>query len=238
MENTFKKRLAFDKKPVPVAPTCHHTMGGVLTDEAGRTDLKGLFAAGEVTGGTHGANRMGGNAYCEALVMGEAAARSALEHRPNAQHTTGFKTLAKDAVEKRFRFVEVDTQSESTPAIGSIRKELAANMWEKVGIVREEKTLRDAVEEIDTVMESIELQKVRTPSDLSKIIESRNAALTGRAIAVSALKRTESRGSHWRDDFPHEVDDWLQHIHVQMIGGSPNVRRSVPISIHTIKACR
>jgi fumarate reductase (CoM/CoB) subunit A len=238
MENTFKKRLAFDKKPVPVAPTCHHTMGGVVTDEAGRTDLKGLFAAGEVTGGTHGANRMGGNAFCEALVMGEAAARSALEHCPNAQHTTGFKTLAKDAVEKKFRFVDVDTQSESTPAIGSLRKKLATIMWEKAGIVREGKSLREAVEEIDAVLESIELQKARSPRDLCKIIEFRNAALTGRAIAVSALKRTESRGSHWRDDFPYEVEDWLQHIHVQMMGGSPEIRRTEPISKREAKSNR
>jgi fumarate reductase (CoM/CoB) subunit A len=230
LENTFKKRLAFDEKPVPVAPTCHHTMGGVVTDESGRTDLKGLFAAGEVAGGTHGANRMGGNAFCEALVMGEAAARSALEHCPNARHTTGFKTLAKDAVKKRFRFVDVDTKSESSPTIRSSRKKLATIMWEKVGIVREEKSLTEAVEEIDAVLESIELQKARSPRDLCKIIEFRNAALTGRAIAVSSLKRTESRGSHWRDDFPYEVEDWLQHIHVQMMGGSPEIRRVVPIS--------
>ncbi len=230
MEKTFKKRLAFDKKPVPVAPTCHHTMGGVVTDEAGRTDLKGLFAAGEVVGGTHGANRMGGNAYCEALVLGEAAARSALAHRPSMQDATDFKTLAKDTVKKRFRFFDVDSESESNPAIHSSRKKLAAIMWEKVGIIREEKTLTEAVEEIEVVLESIESQKVRTPGDLCKILESRNAALTGRAIAASALKRTESRGSHWRDDFPHEIEDWLQHIHVQMMGGSPEIRRTVPIS--------
>ncbi len=230
MEKAFKKRLAFDKKPVPVAPTCHHTMGGVATDESGRTDLKGLFAAGEVVGGTHGANRMGGNAYCEALVLGESAAESALANRANSQHATDFKTLAKNTVKKRFRFVVVDSESESTPAIPSSRKKLATIMWEKVGIVREEKSLTEAVEKIDAVLESIDLQTARTPGDLFKIIESRNAALTGRAIAVSALKRTESRGSHWRDDFPHEVDDWLQHIHVQMMGGSPEIRRTEPLS--------
>ena len=236
MEKTFKKRLSFDKKPVPVAPTCHHTMGGVVTDEAGRTDLEGLFAAGEVVGGTHGANRMGGNAYCEALVLGEAAARSALEHRTNTQYATDFKILAKDAVKKKFRFF--DSESESNPAIRSSRKKLATIMWDKVGIVREEKSLTEAVEEIDAVLESIELQKARTPGDLFKIIESRNAALTGRAIAVSALKRTESRGSHWRDDFPHEVDDWLQHIHVQMIEGSPEVRRTEPLNTLSIRRIR
>lgn len=228
MVKTFKKRLAFDKKPVSVAPTCHHTMGGVATDEAGRTDLKGLFAAGEVVGGTHGANRMGGNAYCEALVLGDAAARSALAHRPNAKHPTDFKTLAEHAVKKKIRFF--DSRSEAPPAIDSPRKKLAAIMWEKVGIVREEKSLTEAVEEIDAVLEAIELNKGRTPGGLCKIIESRNAALTGRAIAVSALKRTESRGSHWRDDFPHEVENWLQHIHVQMMEGSPKIRRTVPIS--------
>jgi len=230
MEKTFKKRLAFDKKPVPVAPTCHHTMGGVVTDEVGRTDLEGLFAAGEVVGGTHGANRMGGNAFCEALVLGEAAARTALAHRPNAQYATDFKTLAEDAMNKRFRFVDVDAESESTPPMPSSRKKLATIMWDKVGIVREEKYLTEAVEEIDAVLESIDLQKVRTPGDLFKILEFRNAALTGRAIAVSALRRTESRGSHWRDDFPHEVEDWLQHVHVQMMGGTPEIRRTVPIS--------
>ena len=230
IERTFKKRLSFDKKPVPVAPTCHHTMGGVATDETGRTDLKGLFAAGEVVGGTHGANRMAGNAYCEALVLGEAAARSALAHRPSQHYSTDFRTLAKDVVKKRFRFDDAETESESTSAIGSSRKKLATIMWEKVGIVREEKTLKEAVEEIDTVLELMELQMIRTPVNLCKIFELRNAALTGRAIAVSALKRTESRGSHWRDDFPHEVEDWLQHIHVQMEGGFPKVRRTIPLN--------
>lgn len=106
---------------------------------------------------------------------------------------------------------------------------MAAVMWEKVGIVREEKGLTEAVEAVDAVLEEMELQKARNPRDLCKILESRNAALTGRAIAVSALKRTESRGSHWRDDYPDEVEDWLQHIYVQMSGGSPKIRRTVPI---------
>ena len=227
IEKTFKKRLAFDLKPVPVAPTCHHTMGGVVTDVSGRTDLKRLFAAGEVVGGTHGANRVGGNAFCEALVLGQSAARSALSYRSDTPLKTNFKTLAQDALKRKFRFVDAD--SESIPGVHSLRRKLAAVMWEKVGIVREEKGLTEAVEAVDAVLEEMELQKARNPRDLCKILESRNAALTGRAIAVSALKRTESRGSHWRDDYPDEVEDWLQHIYVQMSGGSPKIRRTVPI---------
>lgn len=230
MEGTFKKRLAFDKKPVPAAPTCHHTMGGVVTDEMGRTGLNGLFAAGEVVGGTHGANRMGGNAYCEALVLGESAAQSAMESRPMARHTTDFKTLAKGVMNNRFAVVDINAESVPSSTGQPLRKKLAAVMWEKVGIVREEKLLKEAIEEIDTFLDSIHRQKARTPGDLSKILETRNAALTGRAIAVSALKRTESRGAHWREDFTHEVDDWLQHIHVQIMEGVPQISRIEPIS--------
>jgi len=90
--------------------------------------------------------------------------------------------------------------------------------------------LKEGIKRIDEMLAELQGHQAGNPQELWRIMECRNAALTGRAISVSALARTESRGSHYRSDFPEEDRDWMKHIHVRMKNGLPNISRIVPIA--------
>jgi succinate dehydrogenase/fumarate reductase flavoprotein subunit len=224
----FKKRTAYDSKPIKIAPACHHTMGGLTIDGSCHTRIKGLFAAGEVVGGIHGANRMGGNALSESLVFGALAARTAVEYANFNPALPGFEAMGKETAQRRYSLI--DQGSSKLDILRSLMRTLRQVIWEKAGIIRDESSLKESVETIDGCLGELEGLRAGNPQELWRIMECRNAALTGRAIAVSALKRTESRGSHYRDDFPAESEDWIKHIYVRMMDGLPNVDRIMPIA--------
>ena len=223
----LKRNLHYHLAPVKIAPACHHTMGGLGIDIWGRTALKGLFAAGEVVGGIHGANRMGGNALSESLVFGALAARSAVDWTDSKPLSKHFQDRAEEIARKTFArsFGEDSKPSTSRPLMAKLGRIL----WEKAGIQRDERSLKESIDGIDSVFGAMKGQGASNPLDLSRVFECRNAAVSARAIAVSALKRTESRGSHHRKDFPKENEDWLKHIYVRMSRGIPEISRIVPL---------
>jgi succinate dehydrogenase/fumarate reductase flavoprotein subunit len=223
----LKRNLLYHLAPVKIAPACHHTMGGLSIDTWGRTALRGLFAAGEVVGGIHGANRMGGNALSESLVFGALAARSAVEYADSKPPLGDFQSRAEGIAHKTFsrRFGE----SAKPSAAHSLMRKLGRILWEKAGIIRDEISLKESIDGIDAVMGGLDALLASKPLNLFRILECRNAALSARSIAISALKRTESRGSHYRKDFPEESEDWLKHIHVRMKRGIPEISRIVPL---------
>jgi succinate dehydrogenase/fumarate reductase flavoprotein subunit len=223
----FKRRILWDVEPVRITQACHHTMGGVPIDVDGRTDLKGLYASGEVTGGLHGANRIGGNALSEGLVFGTRAARSAAADIESDGDFKKFESLLNDYAKKWKRLLNSETIQR--PAVSTIMASLKQLLWEKVGIVRDGASLKDAIKQIEKVLQSNEFKHVRTPQELRKRVECANMAMAGMAIAVSAFEREESRGSHYREDFSSEVEHWISHIHVSLTEGSPAVSRVVPI---------
>ena len=222
IESTLKKKISYDSHPVRIVPACHHTMGGIVTDEYGHTELKHLYAVGEVAGGIHGANRMGGNALCEALVFGKTAVESAAANRPTERRDSTYETRLSDIVRKRFRFEE--------PAVGeasavSMMKTLKSVVWECAGIIRSKDSLRKGITEIDGILEILKERRASSAGELKRLLECRNAALSAKAIAISALERTESRGSHYREDFTEEDTNWCKHIHVKMRDETPSVNR-------------
>ena len=223
----YKKRIAYDSEPVKIRPACHHTMGGIPIDVTGRTAVKGLYAAGEVTGGIHGANRMGGNALSEALVFGGVAGRAASDSIESANSLEDFETLLRDYTQKWDQFLTPEGHEKST--VHSVMGQLKQILWEKAGIIRDETSLREGIEQIEDISQVLESQCSRNPFELCKIVECRNATLIGMAIAVSAIEREESRGSHYREDFPSENGDWKSHIHVRLIDSRPAVSRIVPV---------
>lgn len=223
----LKKKMSFDTKPVPIVPACHHTMGGIPIDELAHTAIAGLYAAGEVTGGVHGANRMGGNALGESLVFGATAGRSSIEYIRSQLLLPRFDSVVKAMATKRLS--PMRSGNAKTPISGCLMGRLKRVLWEKVGIIRSEQSLRKGIEEIDEILMELENDRPHNPVDLLRYGECRNAALTGRAIAVSSLARTESRGSHYRKDFPREDPHWRAHIHMSMAKGFPDISRIVPI---------
>ena len=184
------------KGPIPVVPAQHYTCGGVVIDLDGRTDLPGLYAAGEVTeSGLHGANRLASNSLLECFVFGEAAARDILAH------WNGFETppAIREWDESRV------TDSDEEVVIKQNWTEIRRMMWNYVGIVRTTKRLERAANRIALLGDEIDdyYGHFRVTTDL---IELRNLHQCADLIVQSALARHESRGLHFILDYP-DADD-------------------------------
>ena len=179
---------------IPIRPAAHYAMGGVKTDLDGRTTLPGLYAAGECAcTGVHGANRLASNSLLEGLVYGARAARTLA-----AEGKTGASTAAETAV------AATEMKSACEKAEGVLRQVQAA-MWRDVGIVRDGQRLRDVIAELEALRSDVPAPASR------KAWEAANVLGTGLLIARSALAREESRGAHYRTDFPDHRAEFLKH---------------------------
>jgi L-aspartate oxidase len=177
-------------QPIPIAPAAHYMIGGVRTDIDGATSVDGLFACGEVAAsGVHGANRLASNSLLEAAVFGRRAALAALEdiaERPASppRHTTIGATGGAAGTDR------------------SARNQLRGEMWESCGVIRDGAGLRRALDCAERIIEA-------TPvSGSLNDIALRQSATTASLICRSALLREESRGAHFRADFPSTRDSW------------------------------
>lgn len=194
---------------VRVVPTTHFCMGGICVDTLGKTRFPELFAAGEVTAGAHGANRLGGNALAEVIAMGAMAGRAAAERAMTCDGIAGFGT----AVQHEKRRLDMMFGNQGRPAAILIQ-ELKETMWFNAGIIRDRQSLCRALEKIMTQQNDLVL--VSQPRDLIRCLEFRNMGLVAELICRSALERTESRGAHFRSDYPEENNpDWLKNIQVR-----------------------
>jgi len=178
--------------PIPVVPAQHYTCGGIVVDRDGRTDLPGLYAAGECTeSGLHGANRLASNSLLECFVFGEAAAR----------HIAGAWDSLPDAPAIRPWDESRVTDSDEEVVIKQNWTEIRRFMWNYVGIVRTTKRLQRAKRRIDLLQQEVDEHygHFRVTADL---IELRNLIQTADLIVRSALHRHESRGLHFTLDYP------------------------------------
>jgi len=197
--------LAHD--PIPVGPAAHYIMGGVDSDQWGRTSLPGLFAAGEVAcTGVHGANRLASNSLLEGLVFGARAA-GAMQQPPAA---AAVKPDRKEAgsleVEARSASLASSPESLSSDAIRDL-------MWRSVGLFRTRDGLRDAVSALEAAYESERARAAATTTPDVEGFRRFNLITVASLIARAALRREESRGAHFREDFP-ERDDLHWKVHV------------------------
>jgi succinate dehydrogenase / fumarate reductase flavoprotein subunit/fumarate reductase flavoprotein subunit len=190
-------------------------MGGVRIDRDCRSELPGLLVCGEDSGGVHGANRLGGNGVADSTVYGRRAglyAASAMGERrvrkvdPSELISTA--TAAWDRV-----------AGEQPQAIQSAFRDL---MWEKVGVVRDGAQLRSAIGALDDLNARVARVSVTGSRQYnltwSAALDVRNALIVGRMVAESALIREESRGAHYRSDFPAEDPTWTRNITVRHDG--------------------
>ena len=197
--------------PIPVAPASHYLMGGIRTDQEGATSLPGLFAAGEAAcTGVHGANRLASNSLLECLVFGRRAGRAA------AQTVDGGRwTVDGGAGQSR----RVTVARPPSPVSKAWRSELAGIMVRSAGPLRSGDELRAGAKALaDWPLQA-------DPDDADGITAA-NAALAARLIVGGALLREESRGGHFRSDFPRQRDAWRAHA-VQALGRAPFVVASV-----------
>lgn len=181
-------------EPIPVTPAAHYSMAGVATDLWGRTSLGGLWACGEVTStGVHGANRLASNSLLEALVWGDRVARD----------------VARDISERsdesaRPGQLEVRRESSAPADDAEVRDGLRRTMWEHVGLVRDETGLDEALAQIDGLSRSGDA--FEAPGELANLLT------VARLVITAARFRTESRGGHYRRDFPESEVTWSRRL--------------------------
>ena len=203
-ETCLKYNVDITEDMIPVRPAAHYSMGGVRTDLDGRTSLPGLYAAGEVAcTGVHGANRLASNSLLEGLVYGERAARVMLQESELSEIVPKKKT----AQGKPNGLV-----TPSAKAAEDFIRQVQDIMWRDVGIVRSGKSLKHAVEQLEILRESL-------PGEISRrSYEANNIWQIAMQITRSALARLESRGAHYRTDYP-EHDDARFKKHSIISGG-------------------
>jgi L-aspartate oxidase len=188
----------------PICPAAHYIMGGVKTDLLGRTSLPGLYAAGETANaGVHGANRLASNSLLEGLVFGARCGQAMIRDAPPAKNKSARVPAAPPAkpahAGNSHSHESAGNHAHQPPALDKIRE----LMWRHVGVLRNGKDLAAALSEL----QAIELPKHPKPGRID--YETRNLHAIALVMARSALARQESRGSHYRSDFPYRDDDDL-----------------------------
>lgn len=200
------------ERPLRVAPMAHHCMGGVVIDPNGATSVPGCFAAGEVAGGLHGANRMGGNALSETLVFGARAGTGAADWASGS-------TAPKEAkiIQALGSLPERPGRLETGLSFSRILGRLRDIMWRNGGIVRRDTELSSAIAQVDAIQEEIqELSRLGGRRDIPRLTGLRSAAFTASLVLQGAKRRQESRGAHFREDFPDQDDEkFLGHWQVR-----------------------
>ncbi|XHM63002.1 succinate dehydrogenase flavoprotein subunit [Streptomyces nigra] len=206
--------------PIPIQPTAHYAMGGIPTNVEGEvladntTVVPGLYAAGEVACvSVHGANRLGTNSLLDINVFGKRAGIAAAEYSQKAD----FVQLPENPAELVLEQVERLRTSTGTERVATIRRELQETMDANVMVFRTEQTIKTAVEKIAELREryrnvSIQDKGKRFNTDLLEAIELGNLLDLAEVMAVSALARKESRGGHYREDYPNRDDvNFMRH---------------------------
>jgi succinate dehydrogenase / fumarate reductase flavoprotein subunit/fumarate reductase flavoprotein subunit len=199
------------KDLIPVTPTAHFQMGGVRIDTQCRASIDGLFAAGEDAGGVHGANRLGGNGVAESMVFGALAGRSIAEYAAGSDRAPRVDLKAAE------RLAETVTRARAGSGDAfELRAKVRDLAWQHLGIIRSAESLRAAEAALSEFGD--EVAKLAVPADraanavLHEKLDAENLICIARLIRASAALRPESRGSHYREDFPEQNASLLMNI--------------------------
>ena len=187
--------LDITRQPIPVSPAAHYMMGGVRTNTWGETNLRGLYACGEVAcTGVHGANRLASNSLLETVVF----ARRAVERSVSGE---GPDPLSPS---ETLSLPEPPPATDAVPPLD--RSRLQILMWDDVGIIRSAESLSRAREALAAWQKKLPVPNDRPSHELANLV------LAGRLVTEAALLREESRGAHYRTDFPEPRESWRRHI--------------------------
>ena len=207
--------IDLEKEMVPVQPAMHRPIGGIQTDVRGATTMPGLYAAGECACvGVHGANRLGGNSLLECIVFGRRAGEAAGEYAKDTPLQRASESLLAD---EQGRVEDMAARNGGEDTIGSLRRELASTMHRKAGAYRSRVGLRGVADSINDLRERY--TGVGVPStggaynpSIPTLLELGNMLDVAQVIAACGLARQESRGAHFRTDYPERDDaTWLRH---------------------------
>ena len=222
-----KSKFPFRDRPFLVSPAAHFFMGGVEIDEKAATSLPGLFAAGEVAWGIHGADRLGGNALAECAVFGAIGGQSAAEYARQKERVQGpFHLFSGNFIKRWDRKVRsyLRKRRGTCNRPRDVLKELKNLAWRCAGPVREEESLKEGLDQLASIRKRIEEVYPATLEDLFKKRDLENMVLLLKAILEGSLLRRESRGPFFRKDFPDQDDqNWLKNTCYRLKGGELQV---------------
>ncbi len=193
--------IDISKSPMEVAPTAHYSMGGIIVDPFDTsTRINGLFAAGEVAGGLHGANRLGGNSLSEILIFGKIAGIASINYSKEFNKKLSSEQVIEKAHENINKFIH-----EGDELVIPLQNKLRGVMWKYCGVIRNENLLKEGLKEINIIKSKLKDINVEISEqnceDLILIFDLQSSLISAEATIISALERNESRGAHQRSDF-------------------------------------
>jgi succinate dehydrogenase / fumarate reductase, flavoprotein subunit len=235
MHHQFKELADVDitKEPMEIGPTCHYVMGGVEVDpDTAASSVPGLFAAGEVSGGMHGSNRLGGNSLSDLLVFGKRAGDGAADYVDSLRGR--LPVVPQGAVEDALAEALAPLERSGGENPYTVHGELQETMNDLVGLIRREHEVKQAIEELVTFRERA--ARVAAPGGRAYnpgwhyALDLRNMLLVAECVAMAALERQESRGGHTREDYPQMSADWRKVNLILTLSGSQVVmtRKQLP----------
>jgi succinate dehydrogenase / fumarate reductase flavoprotein subunit len=221
--------LDISQKPMEVAPTAHYSMGGVVVDpETTETAVRGLFAAGEVSAGLHGANRLGGNSLVETLVFGRRAGENAAAYSNGIDVQIRSKDVIRRANDDLSGMIR-----EGGELARPLQRAVRNTMWENCGVVRDEDRLKQGLARLAELREAAKTVDVRPSSegwqDLALALDLRASIASAEATIRSAIERRESRGAQQRYDYPDLSPDLMVNFRIRMDENGNQTLSSVPV---------
>jgi succinate dehydrogenase / fumarate reductase flavoprotein subunit len=213
MWHQFKELADVDitEQPMEVGPTCHYVMGGIQVDpdSGAATGVEGLFASGEVAGGMHGSNRLGGNSLSDLLVFGRRAGIGASEY---VKKLSNRPKVDEKNLENALTAAEAPLNSSNKENPYALHQELQQMMNDLVGIIRDGQEMKEAIEKLENLKQKTKNIGVDGGKQFNPgwhlSLDLQNMLLVSESIAKSALVREESRGGHTRNDFPTMDKNW------------------------------
>jgi succinate dehydrogenase/fumarate reductase flavoprotein subunit len=243
LKTTYKQFLLagvdITKQPMEVAPAAHYYMGGVRANVRGETAVKGLYVAGEEMGALHGANRLGGNSLAATQVFGKRAGVYAATYaRENLKRPIEKAQLKSE----EHRFNSLLKLLDDKVSTAEVRGRLNRAMWDGAGITRTEEKLAEAEGEIEWIkakmlprLRAADTSSLQFNKEIVEILETVNLVRVAEILVKAAKVRKESRGAHYRLDYPRRDDpNWLKHIVWYLDGGILKYRFE-PVTMTVVK---
>ncbi len=214
------------KQMMEITPSMHHMMGGYVINEWGQTNVDGLYAVGEVTTSVHGANRLGGNSLAEGQVFG----RRAGVHSSDYARTQETPVIQDTILAAEVAQVEAYLKRSSGVAPASVLSKVKDTMWNYVGIIRDADKLQTAQTLLDALQQEARNLTASSSAELQGCLEVQDMLQVAQVITLAALVRTESRGAHYRSDYPQMDTAWEKNIRIKKdSAGKLVTRETAPV---------